>query len=128
VGTRGSHERDILLPLGKVPVEEADEIASCLRYVAAVAPVLAFSMDPTRRGVLEIDATEPDVHVVVDVGTTVVVRGGPAPADAVRLSGRAVDLVDSLSIRAPLNQTMPAESRWMIEGLAAVFDAEVEPV
>jgi uncharacterized protein (TIGR03083 family) len=122
------HERDILLPLGIVTAEEPDEIVSCLRYVAAVAPVLAFSSDPTRRGVLEIDATEPDAHVVIEVDTTVVVRTGPAPAGAIRLTGRAVDLVESLSIRAPLHQTVPESSRWLLDGLATVFDAPAERV
>jgi uncharacterized protein (TIGR03083 family) len=121
------HERDILLPLGIVPAEEPDEIVSCLRYVAAVAPVLAFASDPTRRGALEIDATDPDAHVVVEVDTTVSVRSGPAPAGALRLAGRAVDLVESLSIRAPLRQTVPEGSRWLLDGLATVFDTDVQP-
>lgn len=122
------HERDILLPLGIVPAEEPDEIVSCLRYVTAVAPVLTFSSDPTRRGVLAIDATEPDAHVVIEVDTTVAVRSGPAPAGAIRLTGRAVDLVESLSIRAPLHQTVPEDSRWLLDGLATVFDTRVEHV
>jgi len=122
------HERDILLPLSMVPVEEPDEVVSCLRYVAAVAPVLAFSSDPTRRGALVISATEPDVVIVIEVDTTVVVRGGPEPAGAIRLTGRAVDLVESLSIRAPLHQAVPEASRWLLEGLATVFDTRVEHV
>jgi uncharacterized protein (TIGR03083 family) len=122
------HERDILLPLGVVPVEEPDEIVSCLRYVAAVAPVLAFSSDSTRRGALAIDASEPDIQIVIEVDTTVVVRGGPAPTGAIRLSGRAVDLVESLSIRAPLRQSVPEDGRWLLDGLATVFDTHVEHV
>jgi hypothetical protein len=117
------HERDILLPLGMVPAEEPDEIVSCLRYVAAVAPVLAFSSDPTRRGALAIDATEPDVQVVIEVGTTVVVRSGRAPTGAIRLNGRAVDLVEMLSIRIPFDQAVSEDSRWLFNGLATVFDA-----
>jgi uncharacterized protein (TIGR03083 family) len=122
------HERDILLPLGMVPAEEPDEIVSCLRYVAAVAPVLALSLDPRRRGALAIDATEPEVRVVIEVDTTVVVRSGVPPADALRLSGRAVDLVDMLSIRTPIDQRVPDDKRWLLDGLATVFDAKVEPV
>jgi uncharacterized protein (TIGR03083 family) len=122
------HERDILLPLGMSPAEEPDEIVACLRYVAAVAPALAQMSDPALRGSLEIDATEPDVHVVVEVGTTVAVRSGPAPNDAVRLAGRAVGLVETLSIRAPLDQAVPEEGRWLVEGLATVFDTRVDHV
>jgi uncharacterized protein (TIGR03083 family) len=122
------HERDILVPLGIVPDEEPDEILSCLRYVAAVAPVLAFSSDPNRRGAIEIDATDPDAHVVIEVATTVTVRGGSPPVGALRLTGRAVDLVESLSIRAPLHHAVPEGSRWLVDGLAAAFDTTVEHV
>jgi len=120
------HERDILVPLGLAHVEEPDELDSCLRYVAALAPVLAFQSDATRKGALVIEATEPDVTVVVEVDATVVIRGGPAPPGAVRLAGRAVDLVDMLSIRTPFDQPVPDDSRWLVEGLAAVFDANLE--
>ncbi|MDX6717717.1 MAG: hypothetical protein QOH30_4275, partial [Baekduia sp.] len=41
-------------------------------------------------------------------------------------SGRAVDLVDMLSIRAPLGQPVPEDGRWLLEGLATVFDTHVE--
>jgi uncharacterized protein (TIGR03083 family) len=122
------HERDILLPLGLVPAEEPDEIVSSLRYVAAVAPVLAFSSDPTRRGALVIDATEPDVQLVIEVDTTVVERHGPALADAIRISGRAVDLVDMLSIRAPFDLAVPEDNRWLLDGLETVFDTRIEAV
>jgi hypothetical protein len=121
------HERDILVPLGLAQVEEPDELVSCLRYVAAVAPVLALQSDATRKGALVIEATEPDVTLVVEVDTTVVIHGGPAPPDAVRLTGRAVDLVDMLSIRAPFDQPVPNDSRWLVDGLATVFDTNLEP-
>jgi uncharacterized protein (TIGR03083 family) len=122
------HERDILLPLGLAPAEEPDELVSCLRYVAAVAPVLGHMSDPTRRGSLEINATEPDVDIVIEVGETVVVHSGSAPRGAIRLRGRAVDLIESLSIRAPLDQDVPEDGRWLLEGLAAVFDTPIERV
>ncbi|MEY2448973.1 MAG: hypothetical protein QOH79_2449 [Acidimicrobiaceae bacterium] len=122
------HERDILLPLGIVPAHEADEILSCLRYVAAVAPVLAHMADPTRRGALSIEASDPEAHIVIEVDATVAVRSGSAPPGAVRLSGRAVDLVDMLSIRAPLDQAVPEDRRWLLDGLATVFDARIAHV
>jgi uncharacterized protein (TIGR03083 family) len=120
------HERDVLLPLGIAPVEEVDELTSCLRYVAGIAPTLARMTDSTRRGSLVIDATDPDVHVVVEVGETVAVRGGAAPHDAVRLAGRTVELIDMLSIRAPFDHVVPDDGRWMFEGLATVFDTTLQ--
>jgi uncharacterized protein (TIGR03083 family) len=123
------HERDILLPLGLAQAEEPDEIASCLRYVAALAPALALSADPSLRGSLAIDATDPEIRIVIDVDTTVVVRADSGPsAAALRLTGRAVDLVDMLTLRTPLNQAIPQEHRWLLDGLATVFDATVERV
>jgi uncharacterized protein (TIGR03083 family) len=120
------HERDVLVPLGIAPAEEVDELTSCLRYVAGIAPALARMTDSSRRGALAIDATDPDIHVVVEVGEAVAIRDGAAPDGAVRLTGRTVDLIDMLSIRAPLDQVIPTEGRWMFEGLATVFDTRIE--
>ncbi|MEY2571408.1 MAG: hypothetical protein QOE63_1758, partial [Acidimicrobiaceae bacterium] len=49
-------------------------------------------------------------------------HGGPTPAGAVRLSGGSVELVEAFSIRAPLGQPVPEEGRWLLDGLAMVFD------
>jgi uncharacterized protein (TIGR03083 family) len=125
------HERDVLLALGITPAEEPDEVISCLRYVAALAPALVIpagsanenSSDLTRTGSIVIDVIEPDAHIVIEVGETVAVHDGAAPAGACRLSGRAVDLVEILSIRAPFDQPVPDEGRWLLSGLAEVFDA-----
>ena len=70
------HERDVLVPLGLAPEPEADEVAACLRYVAALGPALALNRGAAGSGVLAIDATGPDVVVVVDIGEQVVVRRG----------------------------------------------------
>ena len=51
------HERDILLPLGIGAVEEADEIASCLGYVAALSPAFAISQGSTRLGSIVVETT-----------------------------------------------------------------------
>lgn len=116
------HERDVLLPLGIAPAEEDDEVVSCLRYVAALAPAFGITADAAQRGALVIDAVDPDTRVVVEVDGSVAVHTGPAPADALRLTGGAVDLVDVLSIRAPLTQPVPADQQWLVAGLAEVFD------
>jgi uncharacterized protein (TIGR03083 family) len=116
------HERDILLPLGLVQDEEPDEVRACLRYAAAVGPVLALTHHPGQRGALEIEATDTGERIVVEVADEVVVHGGPTPAGAVRLSGGSVELVEAFSIRAPLGQAVPEDGRWLLDGLAMVFD------
>ncbi|HRA86353.1 MAG TPA: maleylpyruvate isomerase family mycothiol-dependent enzyme [Ilumatobacteraceae bacterium] len=118
------HERDVLVPLGLAPEPEADEVAACLRYVAALGPALALNRGAAGSGVLAIDATGPDVVVVVDIGEEVVVRAGAAGAPTVelRLAGDAVELLEALSVRRPLTQLIPADSAWMLRGLSDTFD------
>ena len=116
------HERDVLLPLGIAPVEEPDEVRSCLRYAAALGPVLALSLHPGQRGALAIDVVDTGECIVIEVSDGVTVHGGPQPAGAVCLSGRAVDLVEAFSIRAPLGQTVSDEDAWLLDSLAMVFD------
>lgn len=118
------HERDVLVPLGLAPEPEADEVAACLRYVAALGPALALNRGAAGSGVLAIDATGPDVVVVVDIGEQVVVRAGAAgaPTAELRLAGDAVELLEALSVRRPLTQLIPVGSAWMLRGLSDTFD------
>jgi uncharacterized protein (TIGR03083 family) len=116
------HERDILLPRGVEPVREPDEIAASLRYAAALSPAFALNEDPTVRGTLAIEVRDPSLAVVVEVGERVVVRDGAAPDADLRLAGDAVELVDALSIRRPLEATVPVDAAWMLRGLATAFD------
>jgi uncharacterized protein (TIGR03083 family) len=113
------HERDIALPLGLAPAEEPDEVRSSLRYVAALGPALAGG---GRHGALVVDATEPDDHFVVEAEESVHVHGGVAPEGALTLSGRAVDLVEQLSMRAPASHHVPDQTSWLLGGLAEIFD------
>ena len=119
------HERDIVLPLGLTPVEEPDEIAGCLGYVAALSPAFVVAAGSTRPGAIAVEATDPDVRFVVDVGESVVVRAGEAPAGALHLTGPAVELVEALSFRVPLPCPVADEHRWLLKGLAGVFDQEM---
>jgi uncharacterized protein (TIGR03083 family) len=119
------HERDIALPLGLEPVVEPDEVVAALVYAAALAPAFAATRDADRSGSLEVVATEPAVRFVVEVAGTVVVHEGSAPAGAVSITGRAVDLVEGLSLRAPFAPPIEEDERWLIEGLAEVFDQRV---
>ena len=119
------HERDVLLPLGIRPPEEADEVAACLRYGAALAPGMSLNNGHARTGTLALAATDPDVAVVVEDDGRVSVRAGEpsGPVDVV-LSGDAVELLEALSIRRPLGIDVPAASAWLVDGLAEVFDAD----
>ena len=120
-----THERDIVLPLGLTPVEEHDEVAGCLAYGAALSPAFVIAAGSTRRGTIVVDASEPALRFVVDVGDSVVVHAGDAPADALRLTGPAVELVEALSFRVPMPCPVPAEHQWLLSGLAEVFDRDV---
>ncbi len=118
------HERDVLLPLGIAPDEEADEIVAALRYSAALAPGFAVSRGANKNGTLAIEATTPDTSFVVEVSDQVHVRSGTSTAD-LRLTGNGVELLETLSIRSPLTQSVPASHKWMVSGLAEIFDVDV---
>jgi uncharacterized protein (TIGR03083 family) len=117
------HERDIVLPLGAAHEIEPDEVASCLRYAAVIGPALTRSSAAATRGVYGIDAHDPDVQLTITIGDTITVADGPAPATAPCLRGDAVELVDALSVRAPLPAGTPDSWRSLAGELATVFDA-----
>jgi len=118
-----THERDVLLPLGMEQPLIDDEVRACLFYSAAISPALATAGGSARRGALAIDATAPDEAFVVDVDECVVVRDRRAD-DAVtaELRGGAVDLIEGLTFRAPLQHDIAADQQWLLGGLAEVFD------
>jgi uncharacterized protein (TIGR03083 family) len=116
------HERDIALPLGLTPAVEADEVASSLRYAAAVGPALTISQGRASRGVLGVAASDPDVTFTLEVGDSVLVRDGTPLAGVPCLYGDAVELVEALSVRAPLPDGAPDAWHELIRGLATVFD------
>jgi uncharacterized protein (TIGR03083 family) len=116
------HERDILLPLGLPVDEEPDEITASLRYGVALAPAFALSGDPSRRGALGVSVVGPDLECWVEVGTNVVVHDGPAPSGTPTIHGRGVDVLEAISVRRPLEADLPDEQRWLVDGLAEVFE------
>ena len=117
------HERDIVVPLGLAPTEEPDEIAASLRYVAALSPAFAVGTNTAGEATLVLDPTDRDDRVVVTVTPgSVRVHGNEAPDDAVVLRGRAVDLIEMLSARAPLTADVPADRAWLVRRLADVFE------
>ena len=119
------HERDIVLPLGLRTAIEPDEVRSCLRYAAALSPAFAISSGRALAGVFAVDASDPDVQFTLELGESVSVRDGAARSAAPILRGCAVDLVEALSIRAPLPSSAPSEWRRLLTGLATVFDQEL---
>ena len=120
------HERDIALPLGVSPDEEPDELRSCLQYAAAVGPALAIGNGSAVRGKVAVAASAPDDHFTLDVGDSVAVRHESTGPEVPCLRGRPVELIEALSIRAPLPADAPAEWRRLLQGLATVFDTELE--
>jgi hypothetical protein len=117
------HERDIGLPLGFTPTIEPDEVLSCLRYAAALSPAFAISTGNAHPGVFAVAATDPELQFTVDIGDSVAVRDGSGPHDAPCLRGGAVELVEALSIRAPLPASTPLEWHQLLVGLATAFDS-----
>ncbi len=115
------HERDILIPLALDPVVDVDEVTACLRYAAALGPALARGRGIDERGRLAVRATDPVVDVLIDIGEHIGVTDAVGAAD-LTLDGPAVDLVDALSIRRPLDQAVADEVAWMVDGLATTFD------
>lgn len=116
------HERDVLLPLGLSQEQHDDEVLASLRYAAALAPAFAISNGESRHGALALETPSATIVVTVD-GDAVRVTDGPAPDDALVLRGDAADLVESLSIRTPLDHDVPADQAWLLAGLAEVFES-----
>jgi uncharacterized protein (TIGR03083 family) len=119
------HERDIVLPLGLDPVEEPDEVLGCLAYSAALSPAFAVATGRGDRGAIAVAGTDPQIHLVVEVADGVVVHDGEAPADALHLSGPSVALLEALSRRGGHRLDAPEHQRWLLDGLATVFDQEI---
>lgn len=120
------HERDIALPLGLEPDLEADEIASCLRYAGALSP--AFGLTAGHRfsdGVFGLEASDPELSLVLNVNQSVAVRDGDVPKDTPCLRGDAVRLVEALSLRTPLPASSPLAWRQVLAGLAGAFDVKL---
>lgn len=117
------HERDVTLPLDLVPAAEPDEIALALRYAAALSPVFAVMSNAAKEATLILEATAPDVRVVVTVtGDSVHVSDGGGAPDAVVLRGSAVELTEMLSARFPVRGDVPADRLWLVRSLADVFE------
>jgi hypothetical protein len=120
------HERDIAFPLELKPAVEPDEALSCLRFAAAVSPAFAINSGSAFVGEFAVETSDPELCFLLEVGETVAVREGWVPRTAPCLSGGAAELIDALSLRAPLPPSAPTEWRQLLAGLATAFDAESE--
>ncbi len=116
------HERDIVLPLGLAPTEEDDELLACLRNAAALNAAFALMAGVATPTTLVVESTEPEARIVLAVDESVQVCGDAVPPSAVVIGGRAVDLVEMLSTRVPFDQTVPDDKRWLLSGLADIFE------
>lgn len=117
------HERDVLLPLGLVVAEEADEIEACLRYAAALAAsfgVVAGDADM----MFSVDVVDPNVSFDVDVGNVVAITSG-ATSERVA-SGDAVELLEAVSRRVPYGSGTPETIRRAFDGMGRVFDQIID--
>lgn len=116
-----THERDIVLPLGIEPVEDPVEVACVLAHAIGLTAAFAMQFADSRSVRIGVLAVDPHVELTVDVGrTTVVSYDSPATGVPV-LTGSAVDLVEGITCRQPLDWSSLGEQSWLIEGLARVF-------
>jgi len=117
------HERDIALPLGLSPDEEPDEIVASLRYAVGLGPCLMATEGTAQTARVYVEGHDPEAHLVVDIGDCVVVGlGDGAPADGPRLEGPSVELLEALSVRAPLPDVVAHGELSMLAGLETAFD------
>jgi len=116
------HERDVALPLGMTPPIETDEVMASMRYAAALSPGFIISEGRDCTGWFGVEVVDLDTSFALEVGESVAVHDGDAPAGAPILRGNAVELVEGLSIRAPLPDSAPPEWHELLVGLATAFD------
>ena len=113
-----------MLPLGLTAVEEPDEIAGCLGYVAALSPAFVVAGGSTRSGRDRGRGQRPRRPFRRRRRRVSDRPRGEAPGGALHLTGPAVELVEGLSFRGPLPCQVADEHRWLLNGLAEVFEHE----
>ena len=117
------HERDIAVPLGIACPTEADEVAVSLTYAAALGPALALLTGGATTGSFAIDAADPTIRFTARVGECVEIIDGLDEEDAApRLRGSAAQLLEAVSLRAPLPASAPPAWHDVLHGLSAAFD------
>jgi len=117
------HERDITLGAGLVPPVQADEVDAALRCAAALGPafgILLGDLDDQRLAA-SVMTQDPAIGFTITAGRAVRVTADIAPAVPVAVHGCAVDVLEGLSLRAPLH--LEPEWQWLTAGLAHAFEA-----
>jgi len=117
------HERDVAVPLGIATAAEPDELRSCLQYASAVSPALGIGLGRHCTGTFGVEATDPDIRFVLDVGESVSVRDEAPSTTVPCLRGDAAALIEALSLRAAMPATTPVEWTQLLAGLSTAFDA-----
>jgi hypothetical protein len=117
------HERDIVLPLGRVQPILADEVSSSLRYVCALTSALVILAGRVTPGSFGVEAHNPELCFVLDIAESVDVRDSAPLFSSPILRGDAVALTEALSTRTPFPTEAPAGWIPLIEGLATAFNA-----
>jgi uncharacterized protein (TIGR03083 family) len=118
------HERDIVVPLGRPPVEEPREIVTCLRYAAGLGQAFEVGQGGGVGGTAVLEVTDPDARIVVTAaGEQVRTHDADAPADARVARLGAVPALEMLS-RRDAGQPVPDTIAWLAAGLATVFDED----
>jgi uncharacterized protein (TIGR03083 family) len=115
------HERDIAIPLGLPCAIEHDEITTSIVYATALGPALGLTLGRQAPGRFAVETTDPAFAYTLDVGDRVVVHAEPDGLP--RLSGPAEQLLEAVSLRAPLPASAPPAWRELLNGLATAFDA-----
>lgn len=116
------HERDITLGAGPVPAVEADEVDAALRCAAALGPALGILLGDLddQRLAATVTAQDPAIGFTITAGRAVQVTADVAPAVPVAVHGCAVDVLEGLSLRAPLH--LEPEWQWLTAGLTRAFE------
>jgi uncharacterized protein (TIGR03083 family) len=114
------HERDVLLPLGREQEVEPDELLGALAYAAALSPAFHVNSGSSEKGTFQLVAHDPEIALTVEVGSEVTVSLGAVEEADAHIEGDAVEILESLSCRAPQPE-LPEAQRWFVTGLADVF-------
>ena len=81
------------------------------------------SRDESPGGVLVVEPTDVDGTFHAEVTDRVAIRtGAPGPRPDLSLRGAAVELLEALSLRVPLDQPVPESAAWFVDGLKITFD------